>query len=407
MSETITTMSVEDRRELVQEVFRPDEIHNHRVAAGVMLESAQAEELTESGQVIAAFAQGMSQISNQALRAESSDQLMAKIRQLLGTEGKFQAYKRGEITLDELAEAEITKSDIVVTPQGLRIVEIEPGKVRGLGYGVLARMQSAHPVGIGAEASLGRLIADQPTAVILSEKDRFHEPEICLLAGAVAGLHSRTQRLFMHDQERNPVEGLIMMSPLVNSFGVTESSVREDLTIVSDRRLDLESKGAFALLHNGSQIPELEQLLCETFEPAMLARLRELVPKAEHASLDDSLRERVSQTGNDGLFLKPVLESGTRGIITPDNKEEFAAAIAKHKTLAKFMVQEAVDTVLTPMQSLDVRSGTEHEDLMNLRITVHVDKVGNIIESTVVGSPHAFLAHGGKTSVITNLEAVA
>ncbi len=405
MLETIQTMPIEDRRQLVLSTLRPDEIRNHRVASGLELDLEQTHELMACGTDIALFADGMSEISNIALAAPSADQLMRTIRQLLGTEGIHQAHKRGEISSTTLPSAEITKADIVLTQDGFRVVEIEPGKIRGLGYGVMTRMQSVRPIGVGASASLGRLIEGMSSAIVLSEKDRFHEPEIKILAKAVDGLRAVPQISFTRQQGENPVEALLMMSPLVNNHGITERQLRDELVVLSDRRLDLESKGAIALTHNAGEIPELEDLLLDVFGQDTLLRLRSIIPKAEHIALDDTLEQRIKTSRGSDIFLKPVLDSGTRGIVTPGDAEGLALASAKRKTLAKFIAQEAVETILTPMHSLDVLRGDERDDRMNLRITVHVDRNGDIIESTVVGSPHEHLAHGGKASVITNIEA--
>jgi hypothetical protein len=206
------------------------------------------------------------------------------------------------------------------------------------------------------------------------------------------------------------LERSIMMSPFHNGRGnLTEKEVRRATTVVSDHRPDLESKGAMALVHNAGSNEEVERLLLRHFDLDTLSHLREAIPLTLHISLLTeeqvrSLQENIAQNRMP-VFLKPLATSGTRGIVTPDQHEEIMSTLAKHKSARSVVIQLAHEVVNQQMQAMDVLDRTVHDDLMNIRVTIHTDRVGQIIEASVVGSPHKHLAHGGKTSVITNLEA--
>lgn len=132
-------LSLQERQEQVHDLLRPDEIRRHRVAEGLNLTTKQALDLEEKARVAAMFANRMSSLSNAALTLDALDPESRRARALLGTEPMFQARKRGEVDPTNLPSAEITKIDLVMTDQGFSIVEIEPGKVRGLGYGRMVR----------------------------------------------------------------------------------------------------------------------------------------------------------------------------------------------------------------------------------------------------------------------------
>jgi len=401
--EILNSMSLGERLDIVQRDLRPDEIRNHHVAHGLTLDVKEQAELSALAADVASYSSGMSEIARIAMDAPAGDKLMRNVRHLMGTEGLFQAILRGEVKQEVPGAPQLTKVDIVHTRKGFQIVEIEPGKIRGLGYGVMVRHQTTRPIGIGAAASLASITAGMETGILMSEKDRFHEPEMKILASVGDNLQVRPQFSFDENQRRNPVEGLLMMSPLVR-MGMSEAEIREKIAVLSDRRLDLESKGCLAILHNLGEIDELDDLLLHTVGREPLERLRKLVPATGHILLDRDLLGKVIDS-TDPIFLKPVLDSGTRGIVTPDDSEASKKATTNHKTFGKFVAQTAVETVKIQMDSVDVLNGHFSSGLMNLRITAHVDSTGNIVETTVVGSPHEHLAHGGKTSVITNLEA--
>jgi hypothetical protein len=414
---TSNTLDLNERRQYVLDTLRPDNIRNHRVAEGLELSNEQIEDLENCAKQAAIFAGGMAELSQCALDAEGSDRQMRTIRELLGTEGLFQARVRGEIAPTPLPAPQITKVDLINTPSGLRIVEIEPGKIRGIGYGMLVRGQDANTPGIGAEATLASLSQGELTGIVMSRTDRFHEPEMHLLARAIKNLRVVPQTTGAYSvgyvAERagaEPIRRAVMMSKLEGKNGICEQNVRQNVHIVSDRRTDLESKGALAILHNLGEEPRIEATLCTIFGTQALAALRQSIPLTAHISLlsqdqQISLRNSI-KNGSLPVFLKPLADSGTRGIITPSDKEQLLQALYTPKQLRKFAIQVAHATQFESMESLDVLHGDRREDAMNIRITMHVDSNGNMIEVSVVGSPHEYLPHGGKTSVITNTREV-
>lgn len=406
-----------ERVDIVRDLLRPDEIRAHRVSEGLELNEVQLADLEQTAQLVSAFANGVDDLGREAIEAPGSDRTMRTVRSLLGTEALHQAHLRDGEHIAPLAPR-LTKADLIITPHGLRIVEIEPGKIRGLGYARMVRAQASHPVGISAETALTDITGGRSTGVVASETDRFHEPELGVLGRFVTGLVVAPQRALSHhpaggiavrgDDPR--LEQSIMMSPFHNGRGIiTEEEVRRATVVVSDNRPDLESKGAMALVHNAGGNEDVEQLLLRHFGSDMLQRLREAIPLTLHVSLLTEeqmrgLREDI-ESGRMPVFLKPLATSGTRGIVTPDQHGEIIATLAKHKSARNVVVQLAHEVVNQPMQGMDVLDRTVHDDLMNIRITIHTDRVGQIVEASVVGSPHKHLAHGGKTSVITNLEA--
>lgn len=414
-----TTMSLRDRQELVLETLRPDSIRNHRVADGLQLNDEQTDELNLRALQVAQFASGMSELSQDALNAPSTDKSMQTVRRLLGTEGLHQARIRGEIDTPKLSRPQITKADIILTTEGFRIVEIEPGKIRGLGYGAMVRKQANTPLGIGAAEAIETLSDGHSTGILLSIKDRFHEPEMEILAADIPNLMAIPQAegslvqlgfLGACKREGQPVLAIraIMMSAFVDGTSFNEDSVRQSVRIVSDRRDDLESKGALALLHNSAGFQDIEHILKVHFTDSELEALRACVPETLHMRLMEKTRVDAmrieAQKGKSKLYLKPLMGSGTRGIVNPSEVDEVISIMSKAKNLGKYVLQRAEPTVTVRMISKDVLGGDIREDDMNLRFTLHVDEAGNIIEVSLVGSPHEHLAHGGKTSVITNVD---
>lgn len=146
------TMPLQERVATVQALLKPDAIRNHRVAEGLSLTQELAEDLTAKSTLVSIYGNCMSTLSQAALDASASDRSMRTIRLMLGTEPLFQAVLRGEAMSTALSQPQVSKADLVVTPNGFKIVEIEPGKVRGLGYGRLTRAQASKPVGVGTEA---------------------------------------------------------------------------------------------------------------------------------------------------------------------------------------------------------------------------------------------------------------
>lgn len=406
-----------ERVDIVKDLLRPDAIRAHRVAEGLQLDGAQLDDLNQAAHLVSAFANGMDALGREAIEAPGRDRLMRTVRSLLGTEPLHQARLRGDKHIAPLPP-QLAKADLIITTQGLKIVEVEPGKIRGLGYARMVRAQANRPVGISAETALTDITGGRTTGVVLSETDRFHEPELGVLGRFVTGLVVAPQRALSHHPDGGiavrgdgpRLEQSIMMSPFHNGRGIiTEKEVRQATAVVSDNRPDLESKGAMALVHNAGGNEEVEQLLLRHFEPGTLQRLREAIPLTVHVSLLTEeqvagLREDVTSSRMP-VFLKPLATSGTRGIVTPDQHEEIVATLAKHKSARSVVVQLAHEVVSQHMQGMDVLDRTVHDDLMNIRLTIHTDRAGHIIEASVVGSPHKHLAHGGKTSVITNIEA--
>lgn len=419
MIQETVPLSLDERREVAKTLLRPDAIRNHRVAEGLQLTDEQVADLEACASLIRDFTVGMDAISQAALDASSGDRLMRTVRTLLGTESLHQARLRGDTPRTTLSAPRLAKADLILTPEGFKIVEIEPGKIRGLGYGRMVREQAARPVGIGSEAALAEITANRPTTLVLSETDKFHLPEMRLLGRFVTNLVVAQQHELMRSgaavQARGATKALdqtvdqaIMMSPLHNGHGITEQRLREAVQVVSDRRLDLESKGALALLHNAGNIPELEDVLTRHFGPDSLKALREAIPLSLHTDLlsdqEASSVKAAVLSGELPVFLKPLANSGTRGIVLPGELDEAQTILSSKKAARNVVLQQALEGVRIDMESIDVLSGDARRDLMSLRITLHVDAKGNIIEASVVGSPHKDLAHGGKTSVITNLE---
>ncbi len=415
MKPEILGHSLADRADLVDRLLHPDEIHNHRVSRGLQLTGEQTTELLAAARLIGGFDKGMAAISQEALDAPMGDTLMRTVRMLLGTEALHQAQHKGEIGRQVLPTPQLTKSDLILTSDGFRVVEIEPGKVRGLGYARMARAQARRPLGTGAEMTLAAIAGGRPVAVVLSETDKFHLPEMRLLARFATGLRVVQQDSLRLDEESGKVSAdalligqAIMMSPLHKGRQVSEGQLRGAVRIVSDRRLDLESKGALALLHNTDGLPDLESLLLQHFTPESLAALRQIVPVSMHTSLLSPERQReLSDTvaaGHFPAFLKPLAAAGTRGIVTPDQPQEASRILGSKKLARTVVVQQAHEGIRPVMESLDVRTRSEHSDEVSLRITLHTDVAGAVVDASVVGSPHRHLAHGGKTSIITNIE---
>lgn len=406
-----THQGLEARRQIVVDELQPDHLRNHRVADGFEIELETKQELHKIGHNIAAFQHGMSELSNVALRADPKDQTMRLVRSLLGTENIHQAARRENVSAPVLPEPALAKADLIFTPLGLRIVEIEPGKLRGLGYGAMVRAQSPNALGIGAPRFLEAIRSAGNAAIVMSTKDRFHEPEIRLLARTTKELFVTPQTELKQIRDGLETRGqrigeVIMMSPLVKG-GINEDDIRNHAQVISDRRTDLESKGALALLHNAGNSTEIEQLLVLSFGGDQLARLRKVIPLTVHSSLVpkeemSSLAEAIRR-GDKAVFLKPLIDSGTRGIVTP-NKPEECATVLDSKKRTKFIVQDAEECPLVEMESMDVLTGSEDSHPMNIRLTIHTDAKGQIIESTIVGSPDDHLAHGGTSSIITSLE---
>lgn len=399
-------LTMHERKEQVQDLLRPDEIRRHRIAEGLEITDEQSDDLAEKGRAAALFAKRVSSLSNAALALDALDPESRTIRSLLGTEPLFQARKRGEADHEELPEATITKVDLVMTPEGFSIVEIEPGKVRGLGYGRMVREQASTAVGLGSEQGLSPIINDKDTMVALSETDRFHIPELNVLGRFVGKLCIANQA----DLLSNTAPQAILASPLKAPSGKhIESTLRQNVTVVSDRRPDLESKGALALVHNTGQDVRIEDRLHTAFTNDELETIRKVSPQTHHIKLlSTEQRQELHDSilsGDTELFAKPTSDAGTRGMVTPDNVDAVSTLLAQ-KQAKSFVFQQAEQIVPQEMESIDVITGEPGIDNMNIRVTIHVDRDGNIIEASVVGSPHEHLAHGGKTSVITNLEKI-
>jgi hypothetical protein len=409
-----TKLNMDDRRQQVKELLAPDEIRNHRVTEGLKLSPEQVIELDQAANVASQIAQGLHELSRQSLDADQKDPIYRKVRQMLKLEGKAQARMRGEIDVINLPTPQITKVDLILTDDGMRIVEIEPGKIRGIGYGAMVRQQSPESLGLGADTYIADLADNELVAIVMSDADRFHEPEIGILNKLNEGILVAPQM----DTEATGnglsikrghivAKKAVMMSMLVNK-GASEVQVRNVAEIISDRREDLELKTALAMIHNSDEDMELEQLLVEVFSSEVLSKIRNIVPTTTHASQmtnqsRDSLASKLLD-GDGAVFLKPISASGTRGIITPDNTLDAVEVLKRPKELKKFVVQQAHKVTMVDMVSKDVLNGTENHTSMNIRITLHVDNSGNIIEASAVGSPDEHLAHGGKTSVITSVE---
>lgn len=405
---------MEARRDQVIELLRPDALRNHRVSEGLELDEGQRNELREIAHTTASMVDGLHQLSVLAMEADPKDKVFAKVRNFLKLEAQFQARLRGEPT-SLLRPPTITKIDIVLSEKGMQVVEIEPGKVRGLGYGAMVRQQ--HPsqeLSVGVNSLLDTLSGEEPAVFILSEKDRFHEPEISVLSQLDMRALSVSQKDI--DLEKNGIriphkailaKNAILLSKLVNR-GVTDEKLEQTLNIISGRRPDMEAKTVLALLHNIDTDPELETLLAETIGVDVLEDIRRRTPVTFHAQqLNHSKRDETVEKIADGtvrLFLKPVTDSGTRGIVTPDETGAIANLLRKPKTLKNFVAQEALSIVFRSMVSQDVLRGDIREDTVNTRITLHVDTHGSIIEASAVCSPDNYLAHGGVSSIITSVE---
>lgn len=400
-------LSLKERQAQVIELLNPDEIRRHRVAEGLELTELQIHELNEIAGAAAIFAKRMSALSNAALQMDALDQQSRLIRTLCVTEPLFQARKRQEVDVVELPDPALTKVDIVISEEGLKIVEIEPSKIRGLGYGRMLREQTVSPVGLGSAAGLAPIIGDVETMVALSDHDRFHIPELSVLGRFVGNLLITNQK----DLLTVASPQVILASPLKRPGGTEiEQALRLKSDIVSDRRPDLESKGALALVHNTGEDEALELRLLEFVSADEIKLLRRVSPPTHHTKLlqaqqrSDMLSD--IQNARSRLFAKPMTDSGTRGMVTPNDTDRLQELLAKPKQANQLVLQDALQVIPQTMESMDVLDGDIHTSDMNVRITIHVDKDGNIIEASVVGSPHDYLAHGGKTSVITSLEAV-
>jgi predicted ATP-grasp superfamily ATP-dependent carboligase len=199
----------------------------------------------------------------------------------------------------------------------------------------------------------------------------------------------------------------ILLSKLVNR-GVTEKDIEENMTVISKGRPDMEAKTVLALLHNTDADPELESLLCEVIGADKIEAIRSQTPVTFHVTQVSSIEreEMIAKVSNgaEKLFLKPVTDSGTRGIVTPDSVEEIAMLLGKPKLLKNFVAQKAVSIAFRTMVSQDVIRGDIRQDTVNTRITLHIDSRGAIIEASAVCSPDKHLAHGGVTSIITSVE---
>lgn len=408
-------LTIDERRQQVKETLRPDTIRNHQVSEGLRLSPDQIADLEATAEVTRDIVTALHELSLRAITAERGDPLQRKIRQLLQLEPLFQHNIREGISNPTLPIPQITKVDTIMTREGIKIVEVEPGKIRGLGYGAMVRAQSTAAIGNGSGMTLGELSNDRPAAIVMSDKDKFHRPEMRLLASRVPHIVVASQGEITATSEGlklNHTAELprlaIMMSSLNKNSGINEAELRSASEIISDRRPDLEAKSALTILMNEAQDEDIEELLKQVLTQEQLQSIRTRVPKTTHASLET--REKMSAiatqvaSGDSAVFLKPIGNSGTRGIITPGNHEEAIRILNAPKELKKFVVQQALPTIMQHMHTMDVLSGQEGDALMNIRITLHVDTSGNIIEASAVGSPDEHLAHGGKTSVITSVE---
>ncbi len=409
-------LSLDDRREQVQSLLVPDEIRNHRVAEGLELKTDQITEIEDIAKIIGGLSNGLHELSVMSLLADPKDPTHRRVRQMLKLEGIDQAKIRGEIADLELPIPEITKIDAILTAERVKVVEVEPGKIRGIGYGAMVRQQSSGAIGLGAETILSELASHEDVAIMMSHTDRFHEPEIGVLSkldnSIVVAPQMETEiseNGLVIKRGKRVARMAVMMTTLVNK-GVSENEIRSVAEVVSDRRNDLELKTALALIYNTDQDIALEQLLLQVFSDNLLTEIRNIIPKTTHSSqMTFAEREILAQqilADELAVFLKPIADSGTRGIVTPDNQDRIVDILNRPKELKKFVIQQACEVTMVNMKSKDVLTGIEDQSDMNVRITLHIDRQGNIIETSVVGSPHKHLAHGGKTSVITNIERV-
>lgn len=407
-------LTISERREQVLATLQPDRIRNHQVSEGIQLTDEQLRQLDDISDTVRSVVQGLQELSGRALAADNKDPLQRKVREMLKLESLFQHNLREGLPAPELPAPQITKVDTILTDDGIKIVEIEPGKVRGLGYGAMVRAQSTASIGNGTGLTIGDLSQDQPVVLVMSGKDRFHQPEMNLLAQHMPNLVVAPQSEIINSEEglrlRSGVHlpRLAIMMSTLNNGGVSESDIRSTLSIISDRRPDMEAKTALALLHNGLHDEEVEELLRDVFGEKELKAIRAHIPLTAHSSLLEkgdakTLADEVT-SGDTAVFLKPINDSGTRGIVTPGNPVEVARILNTPKELKKFVVQRALPVVMQKMKTLDVLDGHEGDAEMNVRITLHVDASGAIIEASAVGSPDSHLAHGGKESVITSVE---
>jgi hypothetical protein len=407
-------LSIDERRSQVQSLLMPDEIRNHRVSGGLELKDDQIKELAEIAKLTGKLTEGLHELSLRSLEDDPKDPTLRKVRQMLKLEGIAQAKMRGEIVKVELPRPEITKIDTILTTEGIKVVEVEPGKVRGIGYGAMVRQQGEGLATLGADIFLHDLADQENVAIVMSHSDRFHEPEMGVLSKLNDSIVVAPQmdievgsNGLVIKRGRHVAQKAIMMTSLVNK-GISEDRIRNVTEIVSDRRSDLELKTALALVHNSTHDADLEQLLQEVFPADLLDAARNMIPQTMHSSQmtyaeRDELVQKIS-ADELGVFLKPIADSGTRGIVTPDDQKGILNIFSRPKELKKFVIQQACDITMVNMKSTDVLTGHEGQSDMNVRITLHVNKTGEIIEVSVVGSPDKHLAHGGKTSIITNIE---
>lgn len=411
------------------------ERHDFRITSEVLEIGVEGEALLESiGTVLSDYTQGLERLValsmvNDKLRRTSPN--FKLIRSIFGLNSAFNSLmetdKSRVLEVDDLQEAGLinftnaphpfVRLDLVIDSETnlFRCVEIEVDKLHGFGYATLCSMMSPEPIGIGLANVMSQRTADKPTLFLSSGLDRFYFPEAKFFVNQVnakgGNMYFQTQdEVFpgleyghLQDSRLNGGFRQLIQIPsfkgpsklVVDIASMLENFLRENgVNLISSNRAGVADKSIMALLVNAFADEELESILHKCFESVTLDTMRAILPVTILPMNKSQKLRTIDMLNNGKFFVKATNESGARGVIPPQRREEQIKAIQNG---SKVVIQEAVESRFFELPFHQLGTGECGSDLFSMRVgAFYFD--GDLTDVAVTASPGS-VAHGGTSSI--------
>lgn len=286
----------------------------------------------------------------------------------------------------------------------------------------MCRQLSEQQPGIGLANILAEISTGVPTALILSDDERFYEVEACFLARTVNNLGGCLVVIPQRDlvlKEDGIVDSAnlslgtirhIIAPPVFSGSKVQRKELQERLetliqggtvTSFSDRSPVLSNKVLMALISNSLHDEDLERLLQSCFEPSILERLRRFLPAtAVPLNKADTVRIEESIKGGKSLFVKALTASGARGVAGPGELAKQLELLKPTKSIA----QEAIPALLTRFDFCDLQTAEVGSNDFAIRLGLFV-VTSKIADISITASPR-IVAHGSRDSIQTGIKII-
>jgi hypothetical protein len=305
--------------------------------------------------------------------------------------------------------APLCKVDLMVDSHGnFKIAEIDAYNPRGMAYSMFLNEMHKDLGNVKAENMLSGVLASDGffrksfqnfsnPMWIYSHRERYYEPILKIMNGFMKSKFDCSMELVsaVDFEKIRETQKCKYRNFLMIPWGMQQPEEQETKRFLLEKYFENEqsfifpltpwagSKGLLGLVSKPYSY-ELENIVHECF--SQLCSLRKFLPqtllvsKRNKENLEDFLKE------NPECILKANFSSGMKGVwFKPDEIKTNLAKAVTQKNPA-YTVQELINQKKFDFQAFD-SSGGLYDGQWYIRLVIHVDDMGNVVDAVVTGRP--------------------